>query len=117
MELVRNKLAATEKKLVKFEESRQEEFHKFNSRINDLDKAREALVLENEANKLSNAKKETSWLEMAKNLESRINEEKSISNTVKSQMTEVQMDRATLQKDLAVNKENLRSSEEDCRRL
>lgn len=63
------------------------------------------------------AKKEASWLEVAKNFESRIGEEKAISNTVKSQLTEVQMDRATLQKDLAVNKEGFRSSEEECRRL
>lgn len=117
LELVRSKLSATEKKLIKFEESRQEEFHKFNARINELDKAKEALLMENEANKLSMTKKETAWYESAKNFESRINEEKTISNTIKSQLTEVQMDRATLQKDLAVTKEGLRSSEEDCRRL
>jgi hypothetical protein len=47
LELVRIKLGATEKKMVKFEESRTEEFHKFNARINELDKAREALMMEN----------------------------------------------------------------------
>jgi predicted nucleic acid-binding Zn-ribbon protein len=57
LELVRHKLTAIEKKMAKFEESRTEEFHKFNARINELDKVREALDMENEMLKSSIAKK------------------------------------------------------------